>query len=132
VLPLDICSTVLNVVANLVQDGISLPEKSESLQGLLLDLLLIHLKRLVNSILVIGPAALPVDVALLHTFPFSLLLSFPCHVTMPGISSSLLGHGSPRIKDRPFPGLVQPWEVSHVDGGSIPVAHELHLIPRPS
>jgi hypothetical protein len=40
VLPLHICSEILNAVVNLVQDGVSLPEKSAGFQGLLLDLLL--------------------------------------------------------------------------------------------
>ncbi len=75
---------------------------------------------------------LSIDVALLCTFPVLLLLSFLCCVATPDTSSSLLVHGSSRIKDRPFPGLVQSLEVSHVDSGLTPVAHELHLVLRPS
>ncbi len=93
---------------------------------------LIHAKCLVNSLHFIEPAALPVDDVLLCTFLVLLLLSFLHHIKMPDTSSSLLVHGSPRIKDRPYPGLVQSWDVSHVDGGSIPVTHEFHLVLRPS
>jgi hypothetical protein len=50
---------------NLVQDKISLPEKSDSFQGLPFDLLLICAKHLASSLHVIVPTALPINVALL-------------------------------------------------------------------
>jgi hypothetical protein len=49
---------------NLVYGLISLPEKSESFQGLLLDLHLICTKYLVISLNVIVPASLQVSVSL--------------------------------------------------------------------
>ncbi len=133
VLTLHICSAILYVLANLVQDGISLPEKSDIFQRLLFDFLLIHAKCLVNSLHIFAPAALLVDaLRLCALFWFLFFWAFFIALQMPDTGSSLPVHGVFRMEDRPFPGLVQYWEISHVDGGSIPVAHELHLISRPS
>jgi hypothetical protein len=70
---------------------ISLPEKPESFQGLLLDLHLVCSKHPVNNLHLIAPAALPVPVALVSCDFFVLL--FLCILwcaTIPDYSSSLL------------------------------------------
>jgi hypothetical protein len=70
---------------------ISLPEKPECFQGLLLDLHLVFSKHLVNNLHVIAPAALPVPVVLVPcNFLVLLCLCILWHVTMPDASSSLL------------------------------------------
>jgi hypothetical protein len=46
---------------------------------------------------------------------------------MPDTSSSLLFNGSSRIEDRSSPNLVPSQKVSHVEGGSIPVANVFYL-----
>jgi hypothetical protein len=67
---------------------ISLPEKPESFQGLLLDLHLVCSKHLVNSLHVIVPAALPVPAAFVPcNFHVLLILDILWHVTMPDTSS---------------------------------------------
>jgi hypothetical protein len=72
---------------------ISLPEKPESFQHLLLDLHLVSSKQLINSLHVIVPAALQVPVALVSfDFLVLLLLCILQHVTMPYTSSSPLVH----------------------------------------
>jgi hypothetical protein len=77
---------------------ISLPEKPESFQRLLLDLHLIRSTQLINSLRVIAPAALPVPVALVScNFLVLLLLFILWRVAMPGTSSSLLVHHYTRI-----------------------------------
>ncbi len=70
---------------------ISLPEKPESLQSLLLDLHLVCSKHLVNSLQVIVPAALPVPVVLVScNLLVLLLLCILWCATTPDASSSLL------------------------------------------
>ncbi len=70
---------------------ISLPEKPESFQGLLLDLHLVCSKHLVNSLHAIMPAALPVPIALVCcNFLVLLLLCILWSATMIDASSSLL------------------------------------------
>jgi hypothetical protein len=70
---------------------ISLPEKPESFQSLLLDLHLVCSKHLVNSLHVIAPAALPGPVALVPCdFLVLLLLNILWCVASPDASSSLL------------------------------------------
>jgi hypothetical protein len=77
---------------------ISLPEKPESFQSLLLDLHLVCSKHLVNSLYVIVPAALPVPAALVScNFLVLLLLDILWHVTSPDASSSPLVHHCSRI-----------------------------------
>jgi hypothetical protein len=77
---------------------ISLPEKRESFQSLLLDLHLICSKHLVNSLHIIVPAALPVPVMLAPLdFPVLLGVDILWHVATPDTSSSLLGHCCSRI-----------------------------------
>ncbi len=85
-----ILCAISNEFANLVLDLISLPEKFDSFQGLLLDHL-ICAKYLFNSLHIIVPAVLPVLIAFLfRNFLVMLLLCFPWHVTTPDASSSLL------------------------------------------
>jgi hypothetical protein len=87
---------------------ISLPEKPESFQHLLLDLHLVCSEQLVNSLHVIAPVSLPVLVALV--FCAFLVLLFLCilwRVAMPDTSSSPLVHNCTRIQDWFLPDLVQ-------------------------
>ncbi len=89
---------IIKVFANFVKCLISLPEKPQSLQHLLLDLHLVHSKHLINSLHVIAPAALPVLVALVScNFLVLLLLCILWCVTTPDASSSLLVHNCTRI-----------------------------------
>ncbi len=112
---------------------ISLPEKSNGFQGLMLDLHFIHTKCLLNSLHIIVPAALPVLLALVSSnFLVLLLWRFLLCVTMPDTSSSLLVHGSSRIKDWFFLDLVKPWEVLHINSGLIPLANVLCFVLRSS
>jgi hypothetical protein len=77
---------------------ISLPEKPESFQGLLLDLHLVRSKHLVNSLHIIVPAALPVPVALVPcNFLVLLVLDILWHVLMSDTNSSPLVHRCFRI-----------------------------------
>ncbi len=99
---------ISKVFANLVKCVISLPEKPESFQSLLLDLHLIPSEHLVNSLHVIAPAALPVPVALVScNFLVLLLLAILRRVAMPDASSSPLVHHCTRIQDWFLPDLVQ-------------------------
>jgi hypothetical protein len=67
---------------------ISLPEKPESFQSLLLDLHLVRSKLLVNSLHINVPAELPVSVALVSCNFFVLLLpDIIWSVAMPDTSS---------------------------------------------
>jgi hypothetical protein len=76
---------------------ISLPEKPESFQSLLLDPNL-NSKHLVNSLHIIAPAALPVPVVLVPlVFPVLLLVDILWHVAMPDTSFSPLVHHCSRI-----------------------------------
>jgi hypothetical protein len=66
-----VLSKIIEVFANFIECMISLPEKPESFQHLLLDLHLVCAKHLVNSLHAIAPAALPAPVAL---FPCDFLV----------------------------------------------------------
>jgi hypothetical protein len=111
----------------------SLPEKSDSFQGLMLDLHFVCAKCLVNSLHIIAPDALPVHVAMVSSnFLAFILWRFLLCVPMLDTNSSFLVHSSCRIKDWLFPDLVKSWDVLLVNSGSIPLAHAPHLILRSS
>jgi hypothetical protein len=59
---------------NIFEDTISVPEKSDSFQGLMLDLYFVCTKCLVNCIHVIAPDALPVHVVKVYS---NILVSLP-------------------------------------------------------
>jgi hypothetical protein len=87
---------------------ISLIEKPENFQSLLLDRCLVYLEDLGNSLHVIVPAALPVSVALVCcNFLVLLLLAILWHVAMPDASSMTLVHCCTRMQDWFLPDLVQ-------------------------
>jgi hypothetical protein len=103
-----ILCAVSKVFANLLKCLISLPEKPESFQSLLLDHCLVYSEGLVNSLHVIVPAALPVSVALVScNFLVLLLLAILWHVAMPDASSITLVHCCIRMQDWFLPDLVQ-------------------------
>jgi hypothetical protein len=82
---------IVEELANFIECLISLPEKSESFQHLLLDLHLICSKQLIISLNVIAPAALPVPIALVSfNFLVLLLLCIPRRAATPYTRSSLL------------------------------------------
>ncbi len=122
---------IVKVLTNFVKCVISLPEKPESFQHLLLDLHLIRSKQLVNSLHVIVPVALPVLVALVSCAFFVLLfLCILWHVATPNTSASLLVHHCTRIQDWFLPDLIQFGYSLHVDSGSIPTSYAFHLVLR--
>ncbi len=72
---------IIELLAKFSGCVISLPEKPESFQHLLLDLHLVCSKQLINSLHAIAPAAMPVPVALVSCNLLVLLLlvySFTC------------------------------------------------------
>jgi hypothetical protein len=78
---------IIKVFANFVEGMISLPEKPEIFQRLLLDLHLICSKQLINSLNIMLPAAFSVHIAFTFSnFLAILLLGFLHHVTMPDAS----------------------------------------------
>ncbi len=99
---------IIKVLANFVKCMISLPEKPESFQLLLLDLHLVCSKQLVNSLHIIVPVALPVLDALVScAFLVLLFLCILWHVATPDTSSSPLVHHCTRIQDPFLPDLIQ-------------------------
>ncbi len=94
----NILCKIVKVLANFIECLISLPEKPENFQHLLLDIRLVHSKELINSLHVIAPAVLPVPVALVScNFLVLLLLCIPWPAAMPSTNSSPLVHPCTQI-----------------------------------